>query len=178
MTNTKNYKGFGEVHGLREWARLLDVNKDTLRYWLTTKGLSVEEFAKKNGIEYQPTFDEGRTKVNRAAQAEELLEQLFTRSGLDPELLEKKPVPGKRAIKVYYDGQMVGSYNIDTGALLFANSQEGINLIEYPIDDPKIAFYPSTTGKESDPRLEHPDTWGPHPETRRRVVESIMARNT
>lgn len=162
MSKAKSYKGFGETHGLREWARLLDVNKDTLRYWLTTKGKNIEEFAEMNGVQYQPKIDEGRTRVNRIAQAEELLEQLFARSGYDTELLATTLTPGKRIFTVFYDGEHVGAYNLDTGALTFTDGVSGIGLIKYPVPDPKLFRYPHG--------------WEAHPETKRRLFESITAK--
>lgn len=155
----KNYEGFGETHGLREWARLLDVNKDTLRYWLVTKKATVEEFADKNGIKYTAKVDEGRTSVNRMAQAEELLKQLFIRSGYDASLLTLQANPGNRKIIVYYEGAKVGEYNLDKGALNMA--EEGVNLIMYPVDDPKIYRDPE-------------EGWGLHPDTRRALADRLF----
>ena len=158
---SKNYKGFGEVHGLREWARLLDVNKDTLRYQLVTKGLSVEQFAEKKGIEYQPKMDEGRQRVNRLAQAELLIRGLFERSGYVPEVVTMEYNSALRRLRVLYIDEVVGVYHLDTGALELSG-QESIGLINYPVESPKIAFYPKSG-------------WGAHPDTRRAIVEHRQA---
>lgn len=163
MTKFKNYTGFGETHGLREWARLLDVNKDTLRYWLVTKGATIEEFAEKNNIKYETQLDEGRTRINRMAQAEMLLTDLFDRSGYDPEEMEAKLIPGTRRLRVFYCGGQVGAYNLDTGAMSLNLPEEGVNLIDYPVPDPKIFRYP--------------EGWGVHPETRRALVNRILSIN-
>ena len=161
MAKAINYTGFGETHGLREWARLLDVNKDTLRYWLAVKGLTVEEFAKKNGIRYTPRLDEGRTRVNRMAQAEALLADLFDRSGYDPEGVEAKMAPGTRRLLISYYGSFVGSYQLDSGAMKMQIPDESINLINYPLY-PKIYRYP--------------EGWGAHPNTRSELVQHLVAR--
>lgn len=160
MAKAKSYIGFGEAHGLREWARLLDVNKDTLRYWLTTKKLTIEDFAKQNGIVYSAPDDTGRYRVNRKAQAEVLIYQLFERSGYDPEKVTNETTPGSRIHKIYYESDWVGDYNIDTGALKFSDGVEGINLINFPVPQPKIFL--------------HPEGWGVHPQTRAAIVDRIL----
>lgn len=181
MAKAVNYKGFGEVHGLREWARLLDVNKDTLRYWLTTKGLTVEEFAEQNGIAYQADLDDGRGRVNRVAQAEALLNELFDRSGYDVDLLELEFIASKRCMRVRFDEGLVGDYNIDKGSLIFAQGfDEGVNLLDYPVADPKIYFF----ANREEPKVEKGQTageyacttlrasgWGLHPETKAKLAK-------
>lgn len=175
MAKAINYTGFGEVHGLREWARLLDVNKDTLRYWLTTKKVTIEEFAEKNGIKYAPTIDEGRTRTNRLAQAEELLNHLFARSGYNTELLTCETLSGKRTQRVIYDGEIVGIYNIDTGSLKFKDGyDEGVNLIDYPVPEPKIYRYPARTVDGLHGAEHRPAQWGVHPTTKTELVSAIM----
>lgn len=161
-TRAKNYKGFGEIHGLREWARLLEVNKDTLRYWLTTKGETVEGFAEKNGIQYRPKIDEGRTRTNRLAQAEELLRQLFERSGYDPDLMFLELTAGKRVGEVFYEGERVGVYNLDTGSLLFSDGTSGVGLLKYSVPDPQIER--GVSG------------WDVAGETKGRIVDQLLAR--
>lgn len=163
MATFKNYTGFGETHGLREWARLLDVNKDTLRYWLVTKGASIEEFAEKNNITYTTQLDEGRTRINRMAQAVALLADLFDRSGYDSGQVEAKLIPGTRKLKVLYRGYVVGTYHLDTGALSLEIPDEGINLQEFCVPDPKI--------------IKYPEGWGMHPDTRVAVVNAILKQN-
>lgn len=181
MAKAVSYKGFGEVHGLREWARLLDVNKDTLRYWLATKGLTVEEFAKQNGIAYQADLDDSRGRVNRVAQAEALLNDLFDRSGYDVDLLDLEFISSKRCMRVRFNGDLVGDYNIDKGSLIFAQGfDEGVNLLDYPVADPKIYFF--TDREES--KVEKGQTageyacttlrasgWGLHPETKAKLAK-------
>lgn len=160
----KDYKGFGEIHGLREWARLLEVNKDTLRYWLTTKGKTIEEFAEMNGITYEPQkVDDGRSRVNRMTQAKELLEQLFDRSGYDVESLSVDVAPGKRIMQVFYDGEKVGSYNLDSGGLNFMDGVSGINLLNYPVPNPKIH-----RGAEG---------WDVHHDTKVKLIDGILSKS-
>ena len=156
----KNYTAFGETHGLREWARVLNVNKDTLRYWLTTKGLTLEEFVAKNGIEYTQQIDEEKMNINRLAQAEDVLRALFDRSGYPPELVKTQRIAGQRKLYVFYGEERVGYYVLDSGSLHMRD--EGVNLLDYPVMDPKI--------------FRHPEGWGVHPITREEVVKKINAQ--
>ena len=160
--NAKMYRGFGEVHGLREWARLLNVNKDTLRYQLTEKKLTIEDFAEKKGIAYKPQLDEGRQRVNRMAQAEELILALFDRSGYEPEVVKMERIPGLRELRVFWADVLVGVYRLDTGAIILAPSGEGINLIDFPVAAPRIIMRPNKA-------------WEAHPETRKALVDRILA---
>lgn len=156
MAKAKNYEGFGEVHGLREWARLLDVNKDTLRYWLVSKEVTVEEFARVNKIKYKAgTVDSGRINENRVVQAEALLRDLFERSGYNPDKIETDRQPGANELEVRYMGRWVGLYYLyhqRQGVLAFKDGR-GINLLDYPVNNPMI--FRDTSGD-----------WDIHPDTK------------
>jgi hypothetical protein len=45
------YEGFGEVHHLREWARLLSIPHGSLHRYLQN-GLTIEEVAEVRGVRY------------------------------------------------------------------------------------------------------------------------------
>lgn len=163
MAKVKKYEGFGEMHGLREWARLLDVNKDTLRYWLTTKGKTLEEFVQKNKLKYKTSETKpARVNEDRVAQAEELLTDLFIRSRYNHLRLEITRSPGAKELEVRYAGHWVGLYHLyhqKQGILEFTEDR-GIDLLHYPVENPEIIW--SQSGG-----------WDVHPDTKRKLFWSI-----
>jgi hypothetical protein len=50
-TRWAKYQGFGEAHGLREWARLLRLPHGSVSRYLQ-KGLTIEEVARLRGVKY------------------------------------------------------------------------------------------------------------------------------
>ena len=188
MRMTTDYEGFGEVHGLREWARRLDVNKDKLRYWLVSRKSSIEEFAAKHNIEYNTLIGDERNRVQlkaqvderaaksiinipeankglnsgkRKTQAVELIKQLFNRSDYDTEklILAMDVQPEKRRIIIIYNNEYMGWHHIDLGGL-YMTSGEAINLLEYGVPNPRIYRDPDKG-------------WGVHPETKVRLIDKL-----
>lgn len=117
----KQIEAFGEVHTLKEWAKLLSVRLGALDYLLSS-GKSIEDVAEFMDITYPPPRERKPREGRQMALTRDLVENLLVRSGyeVEPDLVSVS-LAYNTTHNVRYKGRVLGQYdyNLDrlTGGL-------------------------------------------------------------
>jgi len=150
------YQGFGEKHTAGTWARLLSVPRNTL--WRNLKaGMTVEEFAKKKGIEYEGKAL--RYKHKRMMQTELLARELLKASGYDTRGLRLLATKNLTQHDIFWGNWHIGVYDYKEDVLYLTSGQR-LKLLSPIVKNPRIVC-----------NGEH---WTLHEETQAAMCEAIL----
>lgn len=133
------YKGFGHEHTVAQWAHMANMRAGELRYWVETKGLTVEDILQLKKLSYKSPYEKADSERKqrtgpRLAATINLVHDVLLASGYMTNAtvddITVKPIDTNGNHAVQFQGQPLGVYNYRTGALKLTGGG-GINLKEF-----------------------------------------------